>query len=101
MLKTIATILTTTVAAYAQTDAPAASEFEPLPVLKASEILKPEIAAGPNHRVMEQVVPSLGRNYYTLETPWGYFSADGDAMLMARVAEANALAELQNVSKTD
>ena len=79
----------------------AQQDYEAAPVLRAADILRPEILAGPNHRVLDHVTTASGRNRYTIETPWGYLTADGDAMLMARVAEASAIAELLTVSRTD
>lgn len=70
------------------------------PTLKATDILKEDILSGPNHRVLENVTTLQGRNHYTIETPWGYFSAEGDRMLMARIAEARAIGELEKVSRT-
>jgi len=87
-------------AAFAQ-DPAALPDYEPAPMLKAADILKPEYLASPYHRVLDNVTTAFGRNRYTIETPWGYFTAEGDAMLQARVAEARAIAELQNVSRTD
>ncbi len=88
-------LVTLTTAALAQ------DTWEAVPALKAADILKPEILSGPSHRVLDNVTTFQGRNHYTIETPWGYFSAEGDAMLMARIAEARALAEMQNVSRTE
>lgn len=76
-------------------------DYEAAPMMRAADILKPEILAGPNHRVLPNVATAYGRNHYTIETPWGYLTADGDVMLMARVAEVGAIAELENVSRTD
>lgn len=74
--------------------------YETAPPLQASAILKPAYLVSPSHRVLESVTTRFGRNQYTVETAWGYFTADGDPMLAARVAEARALTELQNVSRT-
>lgn len=97
MLKSIITILFVSAAAAFAQDA----AFESAPALKAADILKPEILSGPNHRVLDSVTTAQGRNRYVVETQWGFFSADGDSMLMARIAEARALAELQSVSRTE
>lgn len=75
--------------------------YEAAPTLRAADILKPEILSGANHRVLDKVSTALGRNHYIIETPWGFLSAEGDSMLMARVAEARAIAELENVSRSD
>lgn len=91
----IALFFSFTITAFAQ------EAYETAPVLKASEILKPEILAGPNYRVLENVITAYGRNRYTLETPWGYMSADGDPLLIQRVAEVRAMTELENISGTE
>lgn len=48
--------------------------------------------------MLENVTTFRGRDRYTIETPWNYFPTDGDAMLLARVAETRASAELENVA---
>ncbi len=96
MLRLIAAFSLTAVVALAQD-----ATYEAAPTLKAADILKPEFLSGPNFRVLENVTTFQGRNRYTIETPWGYLNADGDAMLLARVAETRAIAELENVSRTD
>ena len=62
-----ATHLLFAAAAIAQEATP---DFEAPPVLHADEILKPEILAGPDHRVLENVSTFHGRNSYTIETRW-------------------------------
>jgi hypothetical protein len=100
MFKIASSVLITALTALAQTDAPI-PEYEEPPALKAADILKPEFAAGPNHRVLEKVTTFDGRNRYAIETPWGYFIAEGDAMLLSRMAEANAMAEMKQLMTTD
>ena len=95
MHKTIAILIISVAAAFGQ------DTYESAPTFKAADILKAEVLSGPNHRVLENVATFQGRNRYTIETPWGYFSAEGDRMLMARIAEARAIGELENVSRTD
>ena len=67
----------------AQTPAPsdagtAAPDFEELPELTASEILKPEILKGPNYTVREPVPTSSGMNQFTIDSEFGVFQADGN-----------------------
>jgi hypothetical protein len=45
----------------------AEAAFEELPVLNASEILRPEILAGPHHKVREPVPTYCGANQFTIE----------------------------------
>jgi hypothetical protein len=41
-----------------------------------------------------------GSNRYTIDSDFGVFEADGNQMLMRRVAEINAIAKLQAISQT-
>src|SRR5436190_15890646 len=78
-----------------------APDFEELPELKASEILKPEILKGPNYTVREPVPTSSGMNQFTIDSDFGVFQADGNEMLLQRLKEIDAIARLQEVSRTD
>ena len=75
--------------------------FDELPVLNASEILRPEILAGPHHKVREPVPTYFGANQFTIDSDFGVFEADGNEMLVRRINEINAIAELKEVSRTD
>ena len=80
---------------------PAEVAFDELPVLNASEILRPEILAGPHHKVREPVSTYFGANQFTIDSDFGVFEADGNEMLVRRINEINAIAELKEVSRTD
>src|SRR4051794_29608007 len=80
---------------------PTNSEYEELPELKASEILPDTILNGPHHKVREEVTTESGANRFTIESDFGIFTAEGNAMLVRRVDEINAIARLKDVSKTD
>jgi len=80
---------------------PANAEYEELPELKASEILRDTILNGPHHKVREEVPTESGANRFTIESHYGIFMAEGNAMLVRRVDEINAIARLKDVSKTD
>jgi hypothetical protein len=75
--------------------------FEELPVLNASEILRPEILAGPHHKVRELVPTYFGTNQFTIDSEFGVFQADGNEMLIRRIKEINAIAQLKEVSRTE
>ena len=75
--------------------------FEELPELKASEILKPEFLKGPHFAVRDSVPTASGMNQYTIDSDFGLFEADGNQMLLQRLKEIDAIARLQEVSKTD
>src|ERR1700736_1416424 len=81
--------------------AAAASDFEELPELKASEILKPEILKGPHHTVRELVPTSAGMNQFVIDSDFGVFDADGNEMLLRRIKEVYSIAQLKEVSRTD
>lgn len=90
---------------FAQNDQPASrgneNSFEELPELKASEILKPEFLKGPHFTVRESVPTSSGMNQFVIDSDYGVFDADGNAMLVQRVGEVAAIAQLKDVSRTD
>jgi hypothetical protein len=78
-----------------------AGDFEELPELKASEILRDDMLAGPYHKVREEVPTYSGANRFTIDSQFGLFEADGNEMLVIRVNEINAIAQLKEVSRTD
>jgi len=75
--------------------------FEELPELNASEILKPELLKGPHYVVRDPVPTSAGMNQFTIDSDFGVFEADGNEMLLQRLKEIDAIARLQDVSRTD
>jgi hypothetical protein len=77
------------------------ADFEELPELHASEILKPEFLKGPYHSVQENVPTESGANQYVIQSDFGVFEADGNAQLETRVKEIFAIAKLKEVSRTD
>src|SRR5262245_29813812 len=79
----------------------AEAAFEELPLLKASDILRPDILAGPHHKVREEVPTYSGANQFTIDSDFGVFEADGNEMLLTRINEINAIARLKDVSRTD
>jgi hypothetical protein len=79
----------------------AEAAFEELPVLNASEILRPEFLAGPHHKLREPVPTYFGANQFTIDSEFGVFEADGNEMLLKRINEINAIARLKEVSRTD
>ena len=79
----------------------AEAAFEELPLLKASDILRPDILTGPHHKVREEVPTYSGANQFTIDSDFGVFEADGNEMLLKRINEINAIARLKEVSRTD
>jgi hypothetical protein len=105
LLRTAAT-LATTFPLHAQVQSPSSAAtaapavYEPLPTLNASVILQPQYFQGPNFTVRSPVPTYFGSNHYTIDSDFGIFEADGNEMLMRRVAEINAIAKLQAMSQT-
>ena len=102
----LALTLGATLQSLAQTPEPfevrrAEAVFEELPELKASEILKPEFLKGPHFVVRDPVPTSAGMNQFTIDSDFGVFEADGNEMLLQRLKEIDAIARLQEVSRTD
>jgi hypothetical protein len=101
-----ASILATTVPLHAEVEPPqpaataAPVVYEPLPTLNAGVILQPQYLQGPNFTVRNPVPTYFGSNHYTIDSDFGVFEADGNQMLMRRVAEINAIAKLQAMSQT-
>src|SRR6266436_6155671 len=58
----------------------AEAAFEELPVLNASEILRPDILTGPHHKVREPVPTYFGANQFTIDSDFGVFEAKGNEM---------------------
>jgi hypothetical protein len=78
-----------------------ANSFEELPELKAREILQPQFVKGPHFTVRESVPTSSGMNQFVIDSEYGVFEADGNEMLMRRVKEVGAIAQLKEISRTD
>ncbi len=110
ILQLTAATFATTVLLHAQVQSPSPAlspagtaapvAYEPLPTLNASVILQPQYFQGPNFTVRNTVPTFSGSNRYTIDSDFGVFEADGNQMLMRRVAEINAIAKLQAMSQT-
>jgi hypothetical protein len=103
MTKYIALLLLAPFSLLGQSDsAPTdGSYYEELPELKATEILRSEILQGPNHKVRDEVSTYSGANRFIIDSTFGLFEAEGNEMLVRRVNEINAIAQLKDVSRTD
>jgi hypothetical protein len=71
------------------------------PTFTASGLLTSEWLQGPHHKVDEPVRTAEYFHEFTISSPLGRFEADGLSQVPVRVREINALASLQDVSKTD
>ena len=79
----------------------AAADYEELPELKASEMLREDMLNGPHYKVREEVPTFTGTNRFTIDSHFGVFEAEGNEMLVRRVGEIDAIARLKDMSRTD
>jgi len=68
---------------------------------KAADILPPELLKGVHHSVDDRVRSDGYLNYYTITSDYGEFEAVSTATLRIRIGEISALAELDQLSKTE
>lgn len=74
--------------------------YEAAAVLKAKDVLPADLLRGDHHKVENEVRSDGYLNYYTIKSDFGDFEAASTAMLQTRVGEIEALAELNELSKT-
>ncbi len=74
--------------------------FEVPPVLEAASLLTPEVLRGEHHVVREAVANDGFMNTYTIDSDFGQFEAYGEPLLVLRLREIGALAELDELSRT-
>lgn len=75
--------------------------YEEPPVLDASAILRPEFFSGPNFKVRTPALTYAGHNSFTIDSDFGIFEAEGNTLLMQRIAEIGAIARLKELSRSD
>jgi len=102
-MKTAIAILTATVVILVgsvATQAQAPSGYETEPVLNAKDLASADVLKGP-HFTVDTKVPVRGFiERFTIQSPYGTFQANGLRMLPIRVNEVEALAKLDDLSKT-
>ena len=76
------------------------AEYDPVFVVKASEILSPEWLSGPHHQVREQVTQRGPHYYFDVDSDYGTFSAQGMAMLRRLVREIQAIDRMRETTGT-
>ena len=81
--------------------ASAAPRYESPTILKASEILAPNIVKGPHHHVDEKVINDAYLNLYTLHSEYGDVQVVSTAKLMKYIHEVNAVAKMREIQGTD
>ncbi len=81
--------------------ASAAPTYESPTILKASNILPPDVLKGPHHQVDEKVINDAYLNLYTLHSDYGDVQVTSTAKLMKYIHEVNAVAEMKKIQGTD
>ena len=76
-------------------------EFESAGVLRSSDVLPNSLRKGPHHKVEKAIRSDGYLNYYRVISDYGEFDAIGTSMLKTRIGEINALAKLEDLSKTE
>jgi len=89
-----------TLAAVASAALAVAAAYEGPRTFQASEILKPSQVKGPHFSVAPTVKTEGYLHVFDLTTDWGPLEAEGESMLLMRIHEVGALAELDEVSKS-
>jgi hypothetical protein len=79
-------------------DTNASKGYEKPPLLRAADVLPPELRSGPHHQVEDAVATDGFMRIYSINSDFGEFQACGDEMLRTRVAEIQALAALRQLS---
>ena len=75
--------------------------FEVTADLSAASFLPKELLQGEHHVVDDRVRNDGYLNYYMIRSDYGEFEAISTAMLRTRIGEINAMAELDELSKTE
>ncbi|MBK5256944.1 MAG: hypothetical protein JJE39_13005 [Vicinamibacteria bacterium] len=78
----------------------AAGKFEPPPTFLASSILPPDLVKGLHYEVAEAVTAESHYQTFQIASPYGDLRAEGRSVLVTRLLEFDALARLDDVSKT-
>jgi hypothetical protein len=89
-----------TLAALASAALAVAAAYEGPRTFTASELLKPAQVKGPHHSVAPTVKTEGYLHVFDITTDWGALEAEGRGMLLMRLHEVGALAELDQVSKS-
>ena len=76
-----------------------AADFEQPTVLRASDVLPPEVLKSEHHEVDEEVYNDGFLNHFRIASEFGLLEVQGEPMLAIRVQELGALAELARVSR--
>jgi hypothetical protein len=81
--------------------ASAATDYETPPTLSAAEVLSADVLRGENFEVMDEVRNDGFMNLYQIESDYGRFEAYGSPNLPVIIQEIEALAQLDDLSKSE
>jgi hypothetical protein len=76
------------------------ADFEPPTTFQASRILPANLVKGPHHTVAETVTAEGYYQVFQITSPYGDMEAEGRTVLRTRIGEVDALARLDEVSRT-
>jgi hypothetical protein len=101
MAAVMTAVMTAAMATLSPASQTAAQGDEPPPAFKAADLLPPAVARGAHHQVGDDVRTDGYFHEFTMTSEFGAFDAIGRTMLAVRIQEIEALATLQDVSKTE
>ena len=78
----------------------AQSAFETEPVLRAQDLVAPELLKGPRFTVDDRVPVKGSLAHFTIRSDFGKFEAHGIHMLQVRIKEVVAIGHIDDMSKT-
>jgi hypothetical protein len=90
-----------TLVAFAAASMAAAATYEGPRTFKVSELLTPAQVKGPYHTVAPTVKTEGYLHVFDLQTKWGPMEAEGKSLLLVRIHETQALAQLDEISKSE
>ena len=99
-MKALIAALSTLALLSTSVEAASPTGFEAEPVLRAQDLVAPELLKGPHFKVDSQVPVKGFLARFTIRSDFGTFEAHGIHMLQVRVREVVALGQLGEMSKT-
>jgi hypothetical protein len=90
-----------TLVAFASAALAVAAAYEGPRTFQASELLKPSQIKGPHYQVAAKVPTEGYLHLFSITTDYGPLEAEGKSLLLMRIHEVGALAELDEVSKSE
>ena len=91
-----ATLLCSPFAGYSEP-----AQYENPPILRASNLLPPELKKGPQHSVDNRITNDGFMNQYRINSKYGVFQANSTAELKERIREVYAIAAIEKVKSSD